>query len=119
RAELPARLVTTYGPTETTIWSTTHRLAEIRATVPLCRPIANTRTYILDRDLQLAPLSTSAELFIGGAGVVRGYLNRPDLTADRFLPDPYATEPGATMYRTGDRARYLHAGEIECLGRMD
>ena len=74
-------------------------------------PIANTKIYILDRNLQLCPIGTPGELFIGGAGVVRGYLNRPDLTAERFLPDPYGPQRGATMYRTGDLARYRPAAK--------
>jgi natural product biosynthesis luciferase-like monooxygenase protein/amino acid adenylation domain-containing protein len=117
--EFPGELFNMYGPTETTIWSSTHRLTETETMVPLGRPIANTRIYILDRNLQLCPIGTSGELFIGGAGVVRGYLNRPELTAERFVPDPYRVDPGATMYRTGDLARYHAGGEIEFLGRLD
>ncbi|HEX2272235.1 MAG TPA: MupA/Atu3671 family FMN-dependent luciferase-like monooxygenase, partial [Pyrinomonadaceae bacterium] len=129
--ELPATLVhelkafvtgemhNMYGPTETTIWSATHRVENVDGKVPIGRPIANTEIYILDQFLQPVPVGTPGDLFIGGVGVVRGYLNRPDLTADKFLPDPFGSRPGARLYYTGDRARYLTGGDIEFLGRMD
>jgi amino acid adenylation domain-containing protein len=107
-----------YGPTETTIWSTAVRLDE-GAPVTIGRPIANTRVYVLDERLQPAPVGVQGELFIGGAGVAHGYRGRADLTAERFLPDPYTTGPGARLYRTGDRARWREGGLLECLGRLD
>lgn len=114
-------LLNMYGPTETTIWSTTHLLQqEERGTsVLIGRPIANTQIYILDQDFQPVPSGIPGELYIGGHGVTRGYLRRPEVTAERFLPDPFSTQMGACMYKTGDRARFLHTGEIEYLGRTD
>ena len=108
-----------YGPTETTIWSTQDRIDEVGATVPIGRPIANTQTYVLDARLHPVPLGAAGELYIGGNGVARGYLDRPELTAERFVPDPFAGAPGARLYRTGDLARYRADGRIECLGRVD
>jgi amino acid adenylation domain-containing protein len=108
-----------YGPTETTIWSATHTLRGAEAGIPIGRPIANTQIYILDRELQIVPIGAPGELYIGGDGVVRGYLERPHLTAERFLPDSFGMEPGARLYRTGDLARYLADGKIEFLGRID
>ncbi|MEY2932531.1 MAG: hypothetical protein RL033_3280, partial [Pseudomonadota bacterium] len=113
-----------YGPTETTIWSTRQRVepAEWAAADTTCRigqPIANTALYLLDPQLEQVPAGVVGELCIGGAGVARGYLRRPSLTAERFLPDPFSVEPGARMYRTGDRVRYDERGELEFLGRMD
>jgi amino acid adenylation domain-containing protein len=108
-----------YGPTETTIWSTMYRVDGEGEVVPIGRPIANTRVYILDAHLQPTPIGVPGELHVGGPGLARGYLNRPDLTADKFIPDPYGGEPGARLYKTGDLARYLPDGNIEFLGRMD
>jgi natural product biosynthesis luciferase-like monooxygenase protein len=119
REFLPGEIHNMYGPTETTIWSTTYALAEPGETVPIGSPIANTQIRILDEYLQPVPVGISGELYIGGAGVVRGYLNRPELTAERFLPDPYGTRPGQRLYRTGDRARFRPDGSIEYLGRLD
>ena len=106
-----------YGPTETTIWSTTYRVEEPGATIPIGRPIANTQIYLLDTELQPVPEGAIGELFIGGDGVARGYWNRPDLTAGRFLAAPFL--PERRLYRTGDLARYLPDGNIEFLGRAD
>jgi amino acid adenylation domain-containing protein len=110
-----------YGPTETTIWSTLQRVEQTdgEAIVPIGRPIANTRLYLLDRGLQPVPIGVPGELYIGGEGLARGYLNRPALTAEKFVPDPFSAEPGARLYRTGDLARYLPDGTIEFLGRLD
>ncbi|HYO99699.1 MAG TPA: MupA/Atu3671 family FMN-dependent luciferase-like monooxygenase [Pyrinomonadaceae bacterium] len=118
-AELAAEIHNMYGPTETTIWSATHLLSKHGGSVPIGRPVANTQIYILDRQLQPVPVNVPGELFIGGAGVVRGYLKRPDLTAARFVPDPFGSDGGGRLYRTGDLARYLPGGDIEFLGRMD
>jgi natural product biosynthesis luciferase-like monooxygenase protein len=108
-----------YGPTETTIWSTMGPVGKNRSTISIGRPIANTEIYLLDRHFQPVPMGVAGELFIGGAGVVRGYHNRPELTAERFIPDPFSAEAGARMYRTGDLGRYLPDGNIEFLGRLD
>ncbi len=109
-----------YGPTETTVWSAAARVRpEETGPVSIGRPIANTRIHLLDRQLQTVPLGVPGELWIGGAGLARGYLGRPDLTAERFLPDPFATEPGDRLYRTGDLARHLPGGRMEVLGRID
>ncbi|HEY1352294.1 MAG TPA: amino acid adenylation domain-containing protein [Ktedonobacteraceae bacterium] len=87
--------------------------------VPIGRPVANTQAYILDAQMYPVPVGGQGELYIGGAGVARGYLGHPDLTAAQFIPHPYSQEPGRRLYRTGDRARYLRTGEIEFLGRAD
>ncbi|MCA9953886.1 MAG: amino acid adenylation domain-containing protein [Anaerolineales bacterium] len=113
-----------YGPTETTVSALTFlvpaRPLDVHTTaVPLGNPLPNVRAYILDAQRRFVPVGVPGELYIGGRGVSRGYLNRPELTEQRYLPDPWATEPGATMYRTGDRARYLPDGNIEFLGRID
>ncbi|HEX7736899.1 MAG TPA: amino acid adenylation domain-containing protein, partial [Ktedonobacteraceae bacterium] len=108
-----------YGPTETTIWSTLAHITNEEAPVGIGRPLANTRIYLLDQRMQLVPVGAVGEIFIGGAGVARGYLHRPDLTAERFIPDLCGSEPGARLYRTGDRARYLEDGTLEYLGRFD
>jgi surfactin family lipopeptide synthetase A len=108
-----------YGPTETTIWSTIQELRWAEGPVTIGRPIANTQIYILDKFLQPVPIGVPGELYIGGEGVARGYLHRPDLTAERFVPDPFQRVPRRRMYRTGDLARYRANGEIECLGRVD
>jgi alpha-ketoglutarate-dependent taurine dioxygenase/acyl carrier protein len=108
-----------YGPTETTIWSTIERVATGEGNVLIGRPIGNTQVYILDRALRLVPVGVSGELYIGGDGVTHGYLGRPGLTAERFVPDPFSAEPGARMYRTGDAARLREGGALEYLGRAD
>ncbi|MEX3901645.1 amino acid adenylation domain-containing protein, partial [Paraburkholderia sp. BR10954] len=107
-----------YGPTETTIWSATHRMVP-GLDPSIGRPISNTRLYLLDSHGQPVPLGAVGELYIGGAGVARGYLNRPELTAERFLPDPFSHHSDARMYRTGDLARYLPDGNLVFLGRND
>jgi hypothetical protein len=112
-----------YGPTETTVWSATHEVThEVEDTenlIPVGLPIANTQVYVLDRHLQLAPAGVSGELYIGGAGVARGYLHRPQLTAEKFIPDPFGKKTGARIYATGDLARRRPDGAVECMGRID
>ncbi|MHC5210621.1 MAG: MupA/Atu3671 family FMN-dependent luciferase-like monooxygenase [Planctomycetota bacterium] len=111
-----------YGPTEATIWSTTHVLEDTRdiaPVVPIGRPIANTRLYVLDEARQPLPVGAAGELYIAGDGVARGYLRRPELDAERFLPDTLGGVPGARMYRTGDLVRYRGDGVVEFLGRTD
>ena len=108
-----------YGPTETTVWSATYPLRGEGSKVPIGRPIANTQLYILDRELGVVPVGVAGELYIGGKGVVRGYQEQFEPTAERFLPDPFSAEPGARLYRTGDLARYLADGNVEFLGRVD
>lgn len=108
-----------YGPTETTIWSSTYVGECGPQTMPIGKPLANTVVYVLDKQLQPAPLGVSGELYIGGAGVGRGYWHQPGLTAERFVPDPWSTRGGARMYRTGDVVRYLANGNLEFLERVD
>ncbi|WP_436520723.1 amino acid adenylation domain-containing protein [Actinoplanes sp. HUAS TT8] len=107
-----------YGPTETTIWSTTWDATRPTDGIRIGRPIANTRVYVLDGMGRPVPRGVVGELFIGGDGVARGYVGRADLTAERFVPEPGAT-PGARMYATGDLARVQSDGTLECLGRND
>ena len=108
-----------YGPTETTVWSAIHPVTHAQGAVPLGHPIANTQIYLLDRACRPVPVGTPGELHIGGTGVTRGYLNRPDLTAERFIPDPFSSTPGCRLYKTGDLACYRTDGTLECLGRLD
>lgn len=108
-----------YGPTETTVWSTCSLLDKDGGPIRVGRPIANTQIHILDGRMQPVPVGVPGELLIGGAGVTRGYLDRPELTAERFIPDPFASGPGHRLYRTGDLARYHPDGTIEYLNRMD
>ena len=107
-----------YGPTETTIWST---VKEIRPGEPITigRPIDNTSVYILDNFFKPLPPGATGEIYIGGEGVAKGYLNLPELTEEKFIYDPFAKLPGAKMYRTGDLGRFMENGEIACLGRAD
>jgi thioesterase domain-containing protein/acyl carrier protein len=109
-----------YGPTETTVAATVHEVTDGESSWrTIGRPIDNTRLYLLDRHQQPVPLGAVGELYIGGAGVALGYLNRPELTAERFVRDPFVPEPNARMYKTGDLARYLPDGNLEFLGRND
>ena len=109
-------LLNMYGPTETTIWSTVSRIDEVGAPITIGRPVANTQVHIVDRHLRPLPIGVAGELLIGGAGVVRGYLDRPDLTNERFVNLPLVQ---GRLYRTGDLARILANGEIEFSGRLD
>jgi len=116
---LEAEIFNMYGPTETTVWSTTHKLARAAGSVPIGRPIANTRIYILDEQGALAPIGAAGELYIGGAGVTRGYWRRPELTAERFVVNPFEPDRREILYRTGDLVRYRDGGELEFIGRTD
>lgn len=106
-----------YGPTETTIWSSTQSAVATDGVVPLGQPIANTQLYVLDRHRSPVPIGCPGELYIGGDGVARGYLNRPDLTEERFLPNPFVS--GGRMYRTGDLVRRDASGTLSFIGRAD
>jgi natural product biosynthesis luciferase-like monooxygenase protein len=108
-----------YGPTETTIWSSTELTTGDEGTVSIGRPIANTQFYVLDADERPLPVGVPGELFIGGDGVAREYWKRPDLTAERFRPDPFVNHAGARIYRTGDLAKWRPDGRIDFLGRAD
>ena len=107
-----------YGPTETTIWSSLQRMRRDQP-ITIGRPIANTQLYVVDTWGHPAPIGVPGELLIGGDGLARGYHNRPELTAEKFIPDPFRSDPGARLYKTGDLARYLPDGAIEYLGRLD
>jgi amino acid adenylation domain-containing protein len=108
-----------YGPTETTVWSTMQELRSPDEQVTIGRPIANTRTYLLDRNLRPVPVGVAGEIYIAGDGVTRGYLKQPDLTQAKFVLDPFVLDQPAKMYRTGDLGRYLPDGRIQFLGRGD
>ncbi|HEV2734721.1 MAG TPA: amino acid adenylation domain-containing protein, partial [Longimicrobiaceae bacterium] len=114
------RLVNMYGPTETTIYATAHECApSVVEAPPIGRPVEGARAYVLDAWGEPAPIGVPGELYVGGAGVARGYLDRPGLTAERFLPDPFPGAGGSRTYRTGDRARWRGDGTLEYLGRLD
>ncbi|MBB4635035.1 non-ribosomal peptide synthetase [Longimicrobium terrae] len=118
----PGRLLHVYGPTEITAWCTCQEVRDVPAgatTVPIGGPIGNARMYVLDGALEPLPVAVPGEAYVGGDGVVRGYLDRPALTAERFVPDPFASQPGARMYRTGDRMRWRAEGTLEFVGRLD
>ncbi|MEV0961457.1 amino acid adenylation domain-containing protein [Streptomyces sp. NPDC049910] len=117
----PDRLINEYGPTEASVGSTVFPVTEPagREVVPIGRPLPNMRTYVLDSAMYPVPVGVPGELYVGGTGVARGYAGRPDLTAERFVPDPYGEVPGARLYRTGDLVRQLPDGVVEFLGRID
>ena len=119
RRSLPGDLFNLYGPTETTVYSTAHRVTEIGSTILIGRPMLNTEVYILDNTLTPVPAGVPGELFIGGEGVASGYLNRPELTEEKFILHPFSADPKARLYRTGDRVRYREEGTLEFLERLD
>ncbi|MGB9119425.1 MAG: amino acid adenylation domain-containing protein [Candidatus Angelobacter sp.] len=110
-----------YGPSEDTTYSTAALLARgaMKQAVPIGKPVANTQAYVLDEWMSPVPIGVAGDLYLSGDGLARGYLNRGDLTAGRFIPNPFSVRPGERMYRTGDSARYLQDGELEFLGRAD
>jgi amino acid adenylation domain-containing protein len=116
-----AALFNEYGPTEATVWSSVHCCdwSMDQHSVSIGRPVTNTQIYVLDSRLQPVPIGVTGEVYIGGDGVARGYLNHPDQTAERFVPHPFAAKPGARLYRTGDLACFLANGNIEYAGRND
>lgn len=116
------RLLHVYGPTESTTFASWHQVftvSENAVTVPIGKPLANKQIYILDRHMQIVPIGITGELYIGGDGLARGYLNHPELTAETFIANPFSMESGARLYRTGDFGKYLADGSIEFLGRSD
>ncbi len=117
RESVSGAVTNMYGPTETTIWSTTHPVRAVGQSMPIGRPIANTQIYILDDELEPIPVGVPGQLYIGGDGVTKGYWQRPQLTAERFVENPF--QQGGRMYHTGDVARYRPDGVIEFLGRED
>jgi amino acid adenylation domain-containing protein len=115
-------LVNGYGPTESTTFACTHPISRnevIGSSVPIGRPLANTSCYILDCSMALVPIGVTGELCIGGDGLADGYLNQPELTAEKFITNPFGKEPADRLYRTGDQCRWLPNGNIEFLGRSD
>jgi amino acid adenylation domain-containing protein len=108
-----------YGPTEATVGPTLHQVRKITGKIPIGQPLSNIRTYLLDAYLNPVPLGVPGELHLGGVCVARGYHQRPEMTAEKFIPDPFSPEPGARLYKTGDLARYLPDGVLEFLGRID
>ncbi len=121
--ELPGcRLINGYGPTENTTFTCCYQMTspeQVDGSVSIGRPIVNTQVYILDHYLNPVPIGIAGELYIGGDGLARGYFNRPDLTAEKFVRNPYSDDPNSRLYKTGDLARYLPDGNIEFLGRLD
>ncbi|MHC5738119.1 non-ribosomal peptide synthetase [Nostoc sp.] len=117
----PKHLIHVYGPTENTTFSSYDYVKELPSatSLPIGRPITNTQIYILDPHLQLVPIGVTGELYIGGEGLAREYLNRPELTTKHFIPHPFSNNPKTRLYKTGDLARYLPDGNIEFLGRID
>ncbi len=116
------RLINGYGPTENTTFTCCYPMTnpdQVGASVSIGRPITNTQVYVLNHRLHPVPIGAPGELYIGGDGLARGYWNRPGLTAERFIPNPFSDEPGACLYKTGDLVRYLPDGNIEFLGRLD
>jgi len=108
-----------YGPTETTVWSTAQRIGRQEKRILIGRPVANTRVYVLDAERELVPIGSIGELYIAGEGVAREYLNRPDVTRERFVTHAFSSARPERLYRTGDLVRYTRDGLLECLGRVD
>ncbi len=119
REAVGGEVVNLYGPTETTIWSSTYDVKDAAAVMTVGKPIANTQFYVTDEDLELLPVGAIGELCIGGAGLARGYVGRPDTTAERFVPDPFGATAGKRLYRTGDLAYRRVDGNVVILGRRD
>ena len=122
RSHPPEHFLNGYGPTEATTFALTYEVprdASPGMEIPLGRPISNTRVYVLDARRELVPVGVVGELYVGGDGVAHGYLNRPELTAERFLPDPFVNDASARLYRTGDLGRLRSDGNVEFLGRAD
>ncbi len=116
------QMINAYGPTENTTVTTCHTVTQVdnqQTSIPIGKPIANTQVYILDTHMQPVPVGVVGELYTGGDGLARGYLNRAGLTAERFVPNPFAKQPGTRLYRTGDLVRYRQDGSIEFVGRQD
>ena len=114
-----ASLWNLYGPTEITVWATFYQVKSGENSIPIGKPIANTQAYILNANGEKVTTGESGELHIGGLGLARGYLHQPELTEAKFIPNPFSQEPDSLLYKTGDLARYLPDGNIECLGRID
>jgi len=122
RAAPPKELLNVYGPTENTTFSTWYLIKDVPEgahTIPIGRAIANSTIYVLDKNLRPVPVGVPGELYCGGDGLAQQYYNRPDLTAEKFIPDPFSHEPGARLYRTGDLVKWLPDGNIEFMGRID
>ncbi|HEY6348115.1 MAG TPA: amino acid adenylation domain-containing protein [Candidatus Angelobacter sp.] len=117
-----ARLINLYGPVECTTFCTSHVVNDAcdeKASIPIGGPVANTQVYVLDREMNVAPVGIAGELYVGGEGLARSYWRRPELTAEKFIPNPYSEAGGERLYRTGDQGRWLAEGAIEFLGRVD
>jgi hypothetical protein len=108
-----------YGPTETTVWSAAQRIGRQESQILIGRPVANTRLYVLDAERELVPIGSVGELYIGGAGLAREYLNRPDVTRERFVTHAFSPNRSERLYRTGDLVRYTVGGRLEYMGRID
>lgn len=118
----PRRLLHVYGPTESTTFTSWHLIESVpeeAATIPIGKPISNTEMYILDQGMKPVPVGVAGELYVGGDGLSDGYWNRPELTAERFVPHPFSVEADAKLYKTGDLARFREGGEVEFMGRLD
>ena len=118
----PQHMINAYGPTENTTFATCYEVSEVAAgarSLPIGRVVSNTEVWVLDRQMQLVPVGVTGELYIGGDGLAREYLGQPVLTAEKFVPNPYSTKPGARLYRTGDMVRYLTDGNLDFLKRRD
>jgi amino acid adenylation domain-containing protein len=118
----PEHLVHVYGPTENTTFSTWHKVSEKdmgAKTIPIGKPVANTQYYLLDKELNPVPVGVTGEIYLGGAGLARNYLNRPAITAESFIPNPFSQTPGERLYKTSDLGRYLEDGSLEFVGRTD